>query len=153
MTIREELLQQKNARVSRRTFVGGSAAAAVALSSGKPAAAAPSSISQRLARTQDDGPSIIIGTLGEAQSINPFLTNESEGDWRCKMLFDEFVRANAATFAPEPGIAESWSNEELTLPSISVRMPPLATAPMSPQLMSLSPSRGISTPTRHPHGK
>ncbi|MDQ3168028.1 MAG: ABC transporter substrate-binding protein, partial [Chloroflexota bacterium] len=72
------------------------------------AGAAPHLARSRAGRYQDGGAGIIIGTLGEAQTINPFLTNESEGDWRCKMLFDELVHINPATYAPEPGIAASW---------------------------------------------
>ena len=45
----------------------------------------------------------MIATLGEAATINPFLTNESEGDWRCRMLFDRFVRINPTTYAPGAG--------------------------------------------------
>jgi ABC-type transport system substrate-binding protein len=96
--------------MSRRRFIGGTTASAAALVGGAPlhpvrALQTPAS---------GAGPSIVIGTLGEAASINPFLTSESEGDWRCKMLFDEFVRANVATFAPEPGLAAEWSRNELT---------------------------------------
>jgi len=57
---------------------------------------------------------IIIGTLGEANTINPFLSSDSEADWRCKMMFDEFVRANPTTYAAEPGIASEWTIEDLT---------------------------------------
>jgi len=57
---------------------------------------------------------IIIGTLGEANTINPFLASDSEADWRCKMMFDEFVRANPTTYAAEPGIASEWTIEDLT---------------------------------------
>ncbi len=84
--------------LSRRGFVGGGAAAGAALAAGvalRPAGAAPAPRGMRTARYQDDGPELIIGTLGEAKTINPFLTNESEGDCRCKLLFDEFVRVAA----------------------------------------------------------
>jgi len=63
---------------------------------------------------QDEELEIIIGTLGEANTINPFLASDSEADWRCKMLFDEFVRANPTTYAAEPGIASEWTIEDLT---------------------------------------
>ncbi|CAN5743167.1 hypothetical protein BH23CHL5_BH23CHL5_13210 [soil metagenome] len=106
--------QGKRSRISRRTLVGGTAAAAAMLGTASLGQAAPTTQNRTFSRLQSDGPSIIIGTLGEAQTINPFLTNESEGDWRCKMLFDEFVRANALTYAPEPGLAESWTVEDLT---------------------------------------
>ena len=67
-----------------------------------------------LGSVQGGDQGIIIGTLGEASTINPFQTDESEGDWRCKMLFDEFVRPDPETYAPLPGIAESWQIEDLT---------------------------------------
>jgi hypothetical protein len=68
-------------RMSRRLVLGGAAMAASLALAPAHLRAAP--------RAQDGEPSIIIGTLGEAQTINPFLiANESEGDWRCKMLFD-----------------------------------------------------------------
>jgi peptide/nickel transport system substrate-binding protein len=59
------------------------------------------------------GGEIIIGTLGEAKSINPFASNETEGDWRCKMLYEEFVRLDPATFEPKPALAQSWENKDL----------------------------------------
>lgn len=98
--------------LNRRRLVGGAAGmtAATALTMGgrTTAGAAPQGRGLRAGRFQDGGNQIVIGTLGEAQTINPFLTNESEGDWRCKMLFDELVRANPATYEPEPGLAASW---------------------------------------------
>ena len=54
------------------------------------------------------GGEIIIGTLGEAQTINPFLTNETEGTWRCKMMFDEFVTLDPVTYEPIPSLAAEW---------------------------------------------
>jgi len=59
------------------------------------------------------GGSILIGTLGEAKTINPFASAESEGNWRIKMLFDQFVRIQPDTFAPKPGIAKSWKIDGL----------------------------------------
>lgn len=55
------------------------------------------------------GGTILIGTLGEAQSINPLLTNETEGTWRAKMMFDQFVNLNLETLQPEPGLAREWT--------------------------------------------
>ena len=62
------------------------------------------------------GGTIIIGTLGEAQTINPFLTNETEGTWRCKMMFDEFVTLDPVTYEPIPSLAAEWeiSDDALT---------------------------------------
>ncbi|MFL5759862.1 MAG: ABC transporter substrate-binding protein [Thermomicrobiales bacterium] len=104
------------ARISRRGFVGGAAASAAALAVGGPqlAGAAPGVTSSVRALNQADDSTIIIGTLGEAHTINPFLTDDSEGDWRCKMLFDEFVHINPKNYAPEPGIAAEWTLDNLT---------------------------------------
>ncbi len=55
------------------------------------------------------GGEIIIGTLGEAQSINPFLTNETEGQWRCNMLFDQFVIIDPQTYEVSPKLAKEWT--------------------------------------------
>src|SRR5262245_24454702 len=102
-------------RISRRGFVGGTAATPAALAVGPQlAGAAPGSKSSFVRLNQDGEPTIIIGTLGEAHTINPFLTDDSEGDWRCKQLFDEFVRTNPTTYAQEPGIAAEWALEDLT---------------------------------------
>lgn len=100
---------QAQQRISRRHLVGGASAMAASLALAGP--------DVRAARAfgQDAETSILIGTLGEAKTINPFLTDESEGDWRCKMLFDEFVRANPATFALEPGLASEWTIDDLTI--------------------------------------
>ena len=95
--------------LSRRSLVGGSAAA---LALGVPASRL---VSARVSALQDGEPSILIATLGDAASINPFLSNESEGDWRCKMLFDEVIRANPATYALEPGLASEWTVDDLTI--------------------------------------
>src|SRR5207248_1449456 len=62
--------------VTRRRLVGGAAAAAAALATGgtrfaRSAAAAPGSRAGDRVATADDGPAIIIGTLGEAATINP----------------------------------------------------------------------------------
>ncbi|MDP8909695.1 MAG: ABC transporter substrate-binding protein [Chloroflexota bacterium] len=99
------LSNQTLRRLNRRRFVGGAAALGAALVVGSHAT--------RLASAQETE-SILIGTLGEATSINPFAASESEGLWRCKMLFDEFVRANVEDYSPQPGLAAEWTNEELT---------------------------------------
>ncbi len=64
---------------------------------------------------QDEELAIIIGTLGEASTINPFLAGDSEDEWRCKILYDEFVRINPTTYEPEPGIAAEWEINDLTV--------------------------------------
>ncbi|MBV9544171.1 MAG: ABC transporter substrate-binding protein [Chloroflexi bacterium] len=55
------------------------------------------------------GGRIVIGTLGEAQSINPLLANETEGQWRDKLLFEEFVELDLETLTPQPNIAKQWT--------------------------------------------
>jgi peptide/nickel transport system substrate-binding protein len=102
-------------RISRRGLVGTAAASAAAIAVGPHlAGAAPGVKTTVRTLNQGDDSTIIIGTLGEAHFINPFLTDDSEGDWRCKMLFDEFVHINPTTYAPEPGIAASWTLDNLT---------------------------------------
>ena len=110
-----DLVQSK---MTRRGFAGSAAAIAGALAIGRSGAMAAPAGKADLRRYgfQDGGNVIIIGTLGEASSINPFQTSESEGDWRCKMLFDEFVRMDPATYAPTPGegLAKEWTIDGLT---------------------------------------
>src|SRR4051794_10003921 len=91
--------------VSRRRLMGGTAGAAAMLALG-------GSRAVQHVSAQDES-TIIIATLGEAQTINPFLTQESEGDWRCKTLFDRFVRLDPTSFQPIPGLAASWTIEDL----------------------------------------
>ncbi len=80
---------------------GGTAAAE------SPATGSPSTGGQPSGEGQQGG-TILIGTLGEAQSINPILTNETEGTWRCKMMFDEFIELDPETLAPRPNLAKEW---------------------------------------------
>ena len=79
---------------------------------GTPAATAASSAA---AGSPKQGGSIIIGTLGEASGINPIVANQSEDLFRCKLLFDQFVRIDPKTLKPAPGIAKSWDINNLTL--------------------------------------
>lgn len=65
-----------------------------------------------LGRPASRGGSILIATLGEAQTINPLLTNETEGQWRCKMMYDEFVELDPATLQPRARLARSWQISE-----------------------------------------
>lgn len=105
-----------HASLTRRGLLGGAAATAATLGYSKSFLAAPAGQSDLLAAGFQEGENVIlIGTLGEAQSINPFQTNESEGDWRCKMLFESFVRMDPATYAPTPGpgLASDWTVEDL----------------------------------------
>lgn len=55
---------------------------------------------------------IIIGTLGEAQTLNPILTNETEGTWRTMMMFDPLIQLDPVSFEPQPRLATSWEISE-----------------------------------------
>ncbi len=103
-------------RLDRRTLVGGTAAGMFALSvvNGRLVAAGPGGKTLPVSLIQDGGSTILIGTLGEAFSLNPFAANESESTWRSSMLFDEFVRPDPATYAATPGLAASWEIDGLT---------------------------------------
>jgi len=87
------------------------ASAAASPAAGGTTAAAPAAATMGMGKP---GGSILIGTLGEAKTINPFASSESEGNWRIKMLFDQFVRLKPDTFAPKPGLAKSWKIDGLT---------------------------------------
>lgn len=94
-------------RIDRRALLGGTAAGALAV------AAWPRHLGAAPVR-QGDGSSIVIGTLGEAYSLNPFVANESESYWRSEMLFDQFVRLDYVTAGAAPGLAASWEIDGLT---------------------------------------
>ncbi len=105
------------ARLSRRTLVGGAAAVAALAVAGTNDGAMAAGSGPRpgeFSRLQAEG-TILIGTLGEAKTINPFQSDESEGDWRCKMLYDEFVRPDPETYAATPGLAASWDIQDLVI--------------------------------------
>jgi peptide/nickel transport system substrate-binding protein len=71
--------------------------------------------SARFVGLAQDESSILIGTLGEADTMNPFHGAEnSETEWRLQMLFDEFVRVHPESYEVLPGIAESWEIEDLS---------------------------------------
>ncbi|MBV7340076.1 hypothetical protein KFU94_70100 [Chloroflexi bacterium TSY] len=59
---------------------------------------------------------IIIGTLGEAQTLNPLIANETEGTWRAMMMFEPLLQLDAETFEPFGRLATSWdvSDDGLT---------------------------------------
>ncbi len=79
-------------------------------------AAAPTTGASAVATGQGKpGGSILIGTLGEASSINPFVSSDSEGDWRVKMLFDQMTTPDPTTFVPTPGLAKSWQAQGTTI--------------------------------------
>ncbi|MCC6705168.1 MAG: ABC transporter substrate-binding protein [Thermomicrobiales bacterium] len=105
--------------LDRRHLLGGAAAVAAgaALRSGHQVQAAPANVSAKIAAGfQAEENVILIGTLGEAQTINPFLVNDTEAYFRVKMLYEQFLRIDPATFAPTggPGLVAEYSLEELT---------------------------------------
>jgi peptide/nickel transport system substrate-binding protein len=55
---------------------------------------------------------IIIGTLGEAQTLNPILSNETEGTWRAMMMFDPLIQLHPTTFEPFGRLASDWEVSE-----------------------------------------
>ncbi len=100
--------------ITRRGLVlSGAAAAALAIANPRFVNAAAGPRARTDSARHSSGNTIIIGGLGEAPTINPFLANDSESDLRCSMMFDHFVRLNPATYAPEPGIAASWTIDGL----------------------------------------
>lgn len=100
----------------RRKLIGGAAGLGAAAALGQTAAASPASTTASArSAAQDDALEIIIGTLGEAQSINPFLANESESDWRTTQLFDSVIRIDPASYELVPGLASEWTVEDLTI--------------------------------------
>lgn len=103
-----------NALATRRRFLAGTMALGAGAAFGRQVFASPSRNAAYQRQAAQEELSIIIGTLGEANTINPFLSSDSEADWRCKMLYDEFVRANPTTYAAEPGIASEWTVDDLT---------------------------------------
>jgi peptide/nickel transport system substrate-binding protein len=103
-----------NALATRRRFLAGTVGLGAGAAFGRQAFATPSRNAAYQRQAAQEELSIIIGTLGEANTINPFLSSDSEADWRCKMLYDEFVRANPTTYAAEPGIASEWTVDNLT---------------------------------------
>ncbi len=62
--------------------------------------------------TPTRGGTIIIGTLGEANTINPLLPNQTEDIWRSKMLYGEFIELDPVSLEPRPNIAQEWTVSE-----------------------------------------
>lgn len=79
------------------------------------AATEPSSSPEAGGGTPTKGGSILIGTLGEASTINPVAASQSEDDFRCSLLYEQLVRLNPATYEPSPSLAASWEVKDLTL--------------------------------------
>ena len=87
---------------------GGATAPAAATS-------APGSSPTTGGGTPTKGGSILIGTLGEANVINPVAASQSEDDFRCSLIYEQLVRLDPATYEPSPSLAASWEIKDLTL--------------------------------------
>ncbi len=96
--------------VTGTTAASAPAVATSASTSGSAAAptTAASAAGSPTAGAGKPGGSILIGTLGEASTINPFAANDSEALWRTRMLFDMLVGLNPSDFSPVPALAKSW---------------------------------------------
>jgi peptide/nickel transport system substrate-binding protein len=99
------------ARLNRRLLLGGAAAAAAARLS--PTSAAPRS-QQTATGTPTQGGSIIMGALGEAQTINPIVAGENQSDFRCSLIFEQLIRLDPTTYEPKPSLAQGWDLKDLT---------------------------------------
>lgn len=64
--------------------------------------------------TPTQGGSILIGTLGEANTINPIAASQSEDYFRCSLIYEQLVRLDPATYEPKPSLAASWEVNDLT---------------------------------------
>ncbi len=58
--------------------------------------------------TPTQGGSILIGTLGEANTINPIASSQSEDYFRSSLIYEQLVRLDPATYEPKPSLAASW---------------------------------------------
>jgi peptide/nickel transport system substrate-binding protein len=114
----DENVRERTLRLTstRRRLLGAAGGLGGALLLGGAGVAASGTRSGRDTQERaQDALEIIIGTLGEANTINPFKTSDSEGDWRAIQLFDELVRVDPATYAPKPGIASEFTVDNLTI--------------------------------------
>lgn len=111
------VLSQRTLRAtaSRRRLLAGATAAGGAAVIGKQAFATPSRQMAYQREAMQEEISIIIGTLGEAPTINPFKAADSEENWRAVQIFDELLRIDPETYEPVPGIASEFSLDGTTL--------------------------------------
>lgn len=103
------------ATASRRRLLAGATAAGGAAVFGRQVFASPSRNAAYQREAAQEELSIIIGTLGEAPTINPFKAADSEENWRAVQIFDELIRIHPETYEPVPGIASDFSLDGLTL--------------------------------------
>lgn len=76
---------------------------------------APSGSPEPSGGTPAQGGSILIGTLGEAGTINPIAASQSEDYFRCSLIYEQLVRLDPATYEPKPSLAAQWEVNDLTL--------------------------------------
>jgi len=100
---------------NRRQILAATAGVGAASLLGTQAFASPSRQAAYQRAAAQEELSIIIGTLGEAPTINPFKANDSEENWRCVQLFDELLRIDPVTYEPIPGVASDFTLDGLTL--------------------------------------
>lgn len=114
---RFQVVSQKtlNTVANRRRFLAGTAGVGAASMLGRQTFASPARQAAYERQAAQEELSIIIGTLGEAPTINPFKASDSEENWRAVQMFDELIRIDPATYEPLPGIASEWSLDDLTL--------------------------------------
>lgn len=104
-----------DALMSRRRMLAGGMALGAGLGLGRQAFASPGRQHAYALAAQQEELAIVIGTLGEASSINPFRVSDSEGEWRAVMLYDELIRVQPESFEPVPGIASEWTVDNLDI--------------------------------------
>ncbi|HWK79872.1 MAG TPA: ABC transporter substrate-binding protein [Thermomicrobiales bacterium] len=115
---RFQVLSNRTLRLmsSRRRLFATAAGVSGAVALGGGIAGAAPSVSRYEQQRAQEEVAIIIGTLGEASSINPFNSSaDSETGWRVIQLFDELLRIDPQTFAPLPGIAKEWALNDLEI--------------------------------------
>lgn len=115
---RFQVLSNRTLRLmsSRRRLFATAAGVSGAVALGGGLAGAAPSVSRYEQQRAQEEVAIIIGTLGEASSINPFNSSaDSETGWRVIQLFDELLRIDPQTFAPLPGIAKEWTLNDLEI--------------------------------------
>jgi peptide/nickel transport system substrate-binding protein len=94
-----------NPHAHMRRMLG--AAAALALSAGTLAVAAPGAAAQ-----EDETDSLVIATSQEVDTFNPFKSRYTLTYNTNMMTYDTLVRAGADDYSPVPGLATEWSESD-----------------------------------------